>query len=80
MLTPLLAPRTVAVVGASDDRNILRGRILNVMRQHAFDGKLFPVSRSRDVVQGLQAYPSVGACPERADLAILIVSPMPLPI
>ena len=73
MLTPLLAPRTVAVVGAADDRQILRGRILNVMRQHAFDGELFPVSRSRDVVQGLQAYPSVAACPERVDLAILIV-------
>ena len=43
------------------------------MRQHTFDGKLFPVSRSRDVVQGLQAYPSVEACPERVDLAILIV-------
>ena len=43
----------------------------SVIRQHAFDGKLFPVSRSRDVIQGLQAYPSVGACPEREDLAIL---------
>ena len=72
-LTPLLAPRTVALVGASDDQNILRGRILNVMRQHAFDGQLFPVSRSCEVVQGLQAYPSVDACPEPVDLAILII-------
>ena len=72
-LTPLLAPRTVALVGASDDQNILRGRILNVMRQHDFDGQLFPVSRSCEVVQGLQAYPSVDACPEPVDLAILII-------
>ena len=79
-LTPFLAPRTVALVGASDDQNILRGQIRKVIRQHAFDGKLFPVSRSRDVIQGLQAYPSVGACPERVDLAFLIVPPMPLPI
>ncbi|MDP6896237.1 MAG: CoA-binding protein, partial [Rhodospirillales bacterium] len=72
-LTPLLAPRTVALVGASDDQKILRGRILNVMRQHHFDGQLFPVSRSCEVVQGLQAYPSVDACPEPVDLAILII-------
>jgi acetate---CoA ligase (ADP-forming) len=72
-LTPLLAPRTVALVGASDVQNILRGRILNVMRQHAFDGQLFPVSCSCEVVQGLQAYPSVDACPEPVDLAILII-------
>ena len=79
-LTPFLAPRTVALVGASDAQNILRGQIRKVIRQHAFDGEVFPVIRSRDVVQDLQAYPSVDACREQEDLAIFIVPPMPLPI
>ena len=50
----------------------------SVICQHAYDGKLFPVRLSRDVVQGRQAYPAAGARPERAALVILIVPPMPL--
>jgi acyl-CoA synthetase (NDP forming) len=69
----LLAPRAVAVVGASNDTHGLRGRVLQVMRGHAFDGRVYPVSRSEAVVQGLKAYPSVADLPERADLAVLII-------
>jgi len=72
-LGPLLWPKTVALVGAAEDPDILRGRILNVMRQHDFSGELFPVSRSRDTVQGLKAYASVADCPAPVELAVLII-------
>ncbi len=72
-LSALLWPKSVALVGASDDPEIIRGRILNIMRRHDFTGRLFPVSRSRDTVQGLRAYPSVTDCPEPVELAILII-------
>ena len=69
----LLWPKSVAVVGASSDVHGLRGRILEVILSHPYEGKIYPVSRSAAEVQGLKAYPSVEALPEPADLAVLII-------
>jgi acyl-CoA synthetase (NDP forming) len=69
----LLSPRTIAVVGASPDLHIFRGRTLKVMLGHRYDGRIYPVSRSHSEIQGLIAYPSVAAIPEPIDLAILII-------
>ena len=72
-LAPLLSPRSVAVVGASPDLHIFRGRTLKVMLGHPYAGRVYPVSRSHAEIQGLRAYPSVAAIPEPVDLAILII-------
>jgi len=72
-LGALLWPRTVALIGASPDKDSLRGRILNVMKGHPFAGALHPVSRSHAEVMGLKAYPSVADLPSPADLAVLII-------
>jgi acyl-CoA synthetase (NDP forming) len=69
----LLWPNAVAVIGASPDEEILRGRIIHVMRQHPFAGAIYPISRSHKEVQGLKAYPSLADLPERVDLAIMII-------
>ncbi|MCB1740585.1 MAG: CoA-binding protein, partial [Gammaproteobacteria bacterium] len=68
-----LAPRSVAVIGASNDTEILRGRILKVMRCHDFAGPIYPVSRSSDEVMGLKAYRTITEVPDPVDLAILII-------
>jgi len=72
-LAALLAPRTIALVGASPDLHIFRGRTLKVMLGHPYAGRIYPVSRSHAEIQGLKAYPSVAAIPEPVDLAILII-------
>jgi acyl-CoA synthetase (NDP forming) len=72
-LDALLSPRTIAVVGASPDAHIFRGRTLKVMLGHPYTGRIYPVSRSHAEIQGLAAYPSVAAIPEPVDLAILII-------
>jgi acyl-CoA synthetase (NDP forming) len=72
-LSALLWPNAVAVIGASPDEHILRGRILYVMRQHPFAGAIYPISRSHQEVQGLKAYPSIADLPERVDLVIMII-------
>ena len=72
-IAKLLMPKSVAVVGAANDLQGLRGRILEVILSHPFAGKIYPVSRSADEVQGLKAYASVDALPETVDLAIIIV-------
>ena len=72
-LGALLSPKTVAVVGASPDPQLLRGRTLRVMLRHPYGGKIYPVSRSHDTIQGLPAYRSVAEIPQRVDLAVLII-------
>jgi acetyltransferase len=68
----LLWPRSVAIVGASSDTRGLRGRIVQIMRGHPYQGAIYPVSRSEAEVQGLKAYKSVGDLPP-TDLAALII-------
>ena len=72
-ISKMLWPKSIAVVGASSDTNGLRGRILEIMLSHRYAGVVYPVSRSAAEVQGVKAYSSVEALPERVDLAILII-------
>jgi acyl-CoA synthetase (NDP forming) len=72
-LARLLNPRSVAVIGASDDPLRIGGRPIAYMLGQGFEGKIFPVNPNRATVQGLPAYPSVEALPETPDVAIVIV-------
>ena len=78
-LSPLLSPRSVAVIGASPDTGILRGRIMHVLCRHEFAGRIYPVSRSHDTIMGHAAFPSVARVPEPVDLAVLIIPAVHVP-
>ncbi len=72
-LTPLLAPRSVAILGASNDSTQIGGRPIDYMRKAGFKGALYPVNPNRPEVQGLRAYRSVADLPETPDVAIVAV-------
>jgi acyl-CoA synthetase (NDP forming) len=72
-LAPLLAPRSVALVGASDDPQRIGGRPLRYLREAGFSGAVYPVNPRRPSVQGVPAYGSIEALPETPDVAILAV-------
>ena len=72
-LGALFWPKSVAVVGASPDTNALRGRLLELMLSHPYEGAVYPISRSHDTVQGLKAYPSIAEVPDQVDLAVIII-------
>lgn len=69
----LLAPRSVALVGASDDPTRIGGRPLRYLRESGFRGAVLPVNPKRETVQGLPAFASIGALPAVPDTAILAV-------
>ncbi len=73
-LTPLFAPRSVAVLGASSDPTRISGRPIAYMKAQGFQGALYPINPNRTEVQGLKAYPSVAALPETPDVAIVAVA------
>src|SRR3984885_2705250 len=72
-LTPLLAPRSVAVLGASSDPTRIGGRPIAYMQAQGFPGGLYPVNPNRAEIQGLKAYPTVADLPETPDVAIVAV-------
>lgn len=72
-LKPLFEPRSIAIVGASDDLSKTGGRVLECLRFNEFKGRLFPVNPRRTRVQGLPAFASIGDVGERPDLVILSV-------
>lgn len=72
-LKPMLWPRSIALVGASPDKQIIRGRIVEAVSQSGFGGPVYPVSRSHREIGGMPAYPTVAELPEAVDLAIVTV-------
>jgi len=72
-LTPLLALRSVAVIGASADPSRIGGRPIAYMLARGFAGRILPVNPNRSEVQGLPAFASVGDLPETPDVAIVAV-------
>ena len=73
-LTPLLAPRSIAVIGASTDPRRIGGRPLAYTIARGFAGRIMPVNPNRDTVQGLQAYPDIASLPEVPDVAVVAVA------
>lgn len=72
----LFAPRTVAVVGATDAPNTYGRTLLWNLISQPFGGTVLPINPRRRSVLGIRAYPSVAAIGEPVDLA-LIVTPAP---
>lgn len=74
----LLEPRSVAVIGASEDPERIGGRVLDHLRRH-FTGTVHPVNPSRDTVQGLAATATVGAIDGPVDLAVIALASAAVP-
>ena len=60
----LLQPRSVALVGASDDTGKTGGRPQQFLRRAGFAGQVYPINPRRATVQGETAWPSLDALPE----------------
>ena len=65
-LRPLLAPDSVVIIGAAADDS-LRGRLTKQLVEHAYPGRVYPVTRSQKEVLGHPAYTTVAAAGRRTD-------------
>jgi acetyl coenzyme A synthetase (ADP forming)-like protein len=72
-LQTFLAPRAVAVVGASRRRGTIGGELFHNLLAYEFAGPVYPVNPHAAVVQSVPAYPSVEAIPGPVDLAVVAV-------
>lgn len=71
-VTALLRPRSVAVVGASENTYAGSNPILNLKAQ-GFGGRIFPVNPRYTEVFGIPTFPAVDALPEPPDTVLLAV-------
>lgn len=69
----LLSPRSVAVIGASEDLTKFGGRIFKLLVQHGYDGAIYPINPKRETLLGIKTYPSIDATPTPPDMAVMAV-------
>ncbi len=72
-LKPLVAPRSMAVVGASGDITKWGGSALKNILDGGYTGTVYPVNPKGGEFFGLKAYASIDDLPEAPDLALLAV-------
>jgi acetyltransferase len=68
----MLQPRSVAVIGASEDTTKTRGKLLRCLRNGGFAGPIYPVNPAGyATIQGLTAYAGLADLPEVPDLLVV---------
>jgi acyl-CoA synthetase (NDP forming) len=77
-LRPLLAPSSIAILGASD-RPSGALSLIHSLRRLGFEGAIYPVNPRYKTVAGLTCYPAIGDVPEAPDLVALCVSATRIP-
>ncbi len=69
----LLAPRSIAVVGAGRRPGTIGHEVFRNLLEGGFTGPVYPVNPHADVVASVHAYPTVLAVPDVVDLAVVTV-------
>ena len=72
-LRPLLAPRSIAVVGASESPDSWAPEIERSLRHLGYTGSLYPINPKYDTVWGLPCLSSVEELPVGVDLVVFVV-------
>lgn len=75
-LDSIFAPKSVAVVGATETQGSVGRTILWNLISSSFGGTIYPINPKRPSVLGIKAYASLSELPEVVDL-IVVVTPSP---
>lgn len=78
-LDKLFAPRSVAVIGASERPARVGTVVLRNVMQGGFRGDIWPVNPKYRKLEGVTCYPSVRALPRAPDLAVICTPPPTVP-
>jgi acyl-CoA synthetase (NDP forming) len=73
-LKAALDPRSVAIIGASENPNKVGGRPVHYLDKFGFKGRIFPINPSRPEVQGHTCYKSLADLPEAPEMVIVAVA------
>jgi acetyltransferase len=70
-LDKIFNPKSVAIIGASDEEGSVGCALMKNFTEFGFKGKVYPVNIRKTEILGLKAYQSVEQIPETVDLAVI---------
>jgi acyl-CoA synthetase (NDP forming) len=73
-LRAALDPKSVAIIGASENPNKVGGRPVHYLQKFGFKGKIYPINPSRTEIQGEKCYKSLADLPEAPEMVIVAVA------
>ncbi len=73
MLSRLFDPRSIAIIGASQDPKKVGYAVLNNLIRFSYTGGLYPVNPSAGEILGKKAFTNIGAINEPVDLAVIAI-------
>ncbi|MBI5880081.1 MAG: bifunctional acetate--CoA ligase family protein/GNAT family N-acetyltransferase [Chloroflexi bacterium] len=78
-LEVLFAPKSVAVIGATDKAGSVGRTIIYNLITNPFGGTVYPVNPNHNAVLGVKAYKSIAAVPDPVDLAVIVTPATTVP-
>lgn len=72
-LSPLLNPKSIAVVGASERPGSAGRLVMENLVNLGYPGKIYPVNPSLPYILGYTSYPDLAAIPEPVEMAALLL-------
>src|ERR1700746_1676419 len=72
-ITPLVAPRSIAVIGASANPTKSGVVLFDNLVKGNFRGPLYPINRTATQIMGKTAYPTLADVPEKVDLVYVVL-------
>src|ERR1700747_2832410 len=78
-LDTLFAPKSVAVIGASNRQGSVGRAIFTNILLNEYTGTVYPVNPKDRSISGVRSYPSVQDLPESVDVAVVVVPAIVVP-
>ena len=78
-LDAIFQPRTIAVIGATENAGSVGRTVLWNLIASPFGGTVYPINPKRSSVLGIKAYPNIAAVSERVDLAVVVTPAATVP-
>ena len=72
-ITPLIAPSSIAVIGASSNPTKSGGVLFANLANGGFKGPLYPINKGAAEIMGHKAYPALGDVPGPVDLVYIVL-------
>ena len=72
-LDSFFSPASIALIGASRDQEKIPGRLLSMLRNNGFPGKIYPINPNYGDIDGLKCFSSIADVGQPIDLAIVII-------
>jgi len=78
-LTSLFQPRSIAIVGASQDESKSGGMFISRLMKDGYKGAIYPINRKESEIMSLKSYASVLDVPGAIDLAVISIPAQGVP-